>query len=279
MAVTQRDYSRDLVEAAKSVLIELARLLDEYREDIVVVGGWVPELLFSGHIGSIDVDLALNHTNLQEAGYKTIEDILRSHGYEADEANPFIFRRIVTRDERKFVVELDLLSGYYGGTGRRRRHQRVQGVMARKAPGCDLAFQLYEEIRVEGVLPEGDKAAAEVRVASVEVFLTMKGFALQRAKAKDSWDIYFCLCKFPGGVDALADAFRPHLGNSWVRQGLAKIASEFGSIEHMGPQNVADFEEIEDPEERASRARDAYERVSRLLKQLGIAPVRGTSRA
>jgi len=33
------------VEAAKSVLIELTHLLGEYRDSIVVVGGWVPELL------------------------------------------------------------------------------------------------------------------------------------------------------------------------------------------------------------------------------------------
>jgi hypothetical protein len=44
MAVTYRDYSGDLVDAARSVLLELVRLLGEYRDDIVVVGGWVPPL-------------------------------------------------------------------------------------------------------------------------------------------------------------------------------------------------------------------------------------------
>jgi hypothetical protein len=73
MAVTHRDYSADLVEAARSVLLELVRLLGEYRDEIVVVGDWVPQLILpqtpKRHIGSIDVDLALNHRNLQEAGY------------------------------------------------------------------------------------------------------------------------------------------------------------------------------------------------------------------
>ncbi len=45
MAVTHRDYSADLVEAARSVLLELVGLLGEYRDDIVVVGGWVPQLI------------------------------------------------------------------------------------------------------------------------------------------------------------------------------------------------------------------------------------------
>ena len=72
MAVTFRDYSADQVEAAKSVLIELVHLLGQYRDDIVVVGGWVPHLLLPQyplqHVGSIDVDLALNHRNLLEIG-------------------------------------------------------------------------------------------------------------------------------------------------------------------------------------------------------------------
>ena len=76
MALTFRDYSADLVEAAYSVLLELVHLLGEYRDDIVVVGGWVPQLILPAnplkHVGSIDVDLAFNHRNLHEAGCATI---------------------------------------------------------------------------------------------------------------------------------------------------------------------------------------------------------------
>jgi hypothetical protein len=75
MALTFRDYSADQVEAARSVLLELVHLLGEYRDDIVVVGGWVPQLILppgpTPHVGSIDVDLALNHRNLTEAGEAT----------------------------------------------------------------------------------------------------------------------------------------------------------------------------------------------------------------
>ena len=43
--VTKKDYDAMQVEAAHSVMLELVRLLGEYRNDIVVVGGWVPALL------------------------------------------------------------------------------------------------------------------------------------------------------------------------------------------------------------------------------------------
>jgi hypothetical protein len=46
------------VEVARSVLIELMHLLGEYRDDIVIIGGWVPELLLPQephrHVGSMD---------------------------------------------------------------------------------------------------------------------------------------------------------------------------------------------------------------------------------
>lgn len=55
MAVTRRDYGAETVAAARSVLVELARMLGEYREHLAVVGGWVPELLVAregvAHIG------------------------------------------------------------------------------------------------------------------------------------------------------------------------------------------------------------------------------------
>jgi hypothetical protein len=79
--VTRRDYTAEGIEAARSVLIELVHLLGEYKDDIVLIGGWVPEVLlphYSGpHVGSMDVDIALNHQKIQEEGYKRIEDLLR----------------------------------------------------------------------------------------------------------------------------------------------------------------------------------------------------------
>ena len=74
MVVKRTDYTADAVEAARSVLLELTHLLGEYHDGIVIVGGWVPDLLFSAagqrHIGSLDVDVALDHQMLQEADIK-----------------------------------------------------------------------------------------------------------------------------------------------------------------------------------------------------------------
>lgn len=272
--VLKQDYASDAVQAAQSVMLELARILGEYKNDIAIVGGWVPYLLLGEdgkrHIGSTDVDIALNHLSLQEIGYKTIAQILTAHGY-AIGVQPFIFYRTVRVGEKELRVQVDLLAGEYEGSSASRRTQSVQDVKPRKARGCDLVFEMNEKIRIEGVLPDGGIDAAEIQVASIVPFLVMKGIAMsERLKEKDAWDIYFCLCNYPHGLDALALAFMPHLNHGLVREGLQKIAEKFASSEHVGAVHVARFEQIVDDEERAIRQQDAYQRVSYLLEQLGI---------
>ena len=122
--VSWREYPEESVEAARRVMLELARLLGEYRDDIVVIGGWVPGLLLRDaaeeHIGSIDVDLALDHNRFGEVGYRTVVDHLLSRGYIQGK-QPFIFHRTVTLGDRKITVEVDFLAGEYAGTGIRHR--------------------------------------------------------------------------------------------------------------------------------------------------------------
>lgn len=84
MAVTRVDYSERAVAAAHSVLLELVHLLGEYRDGIVLIGGMVPRLLIpqaeESHIGTVDVDLALDHRRFKEAGYRTVHELLTSRG-------------------------------------------------------------------------------------------------------------------------------------------------------------------------------------------------------
>ena len=239
--VTRIDYTAEGVQAARSVVIELAHLLGEYRKYLVIIGGWVPELLFPGnekaHVGSMDVDLAIDHRRLPAEGYKTIQELLLSRGYRQGKQS-FSFLRDVSVGERTISVQVDLLAGEYEGTGRSHRHQRVQDVLARKVRGCDIAFDDPLEVTIEGQLPGGAIDSVRVQVASIVSFLVMKGMALDdRMKEKDAWDIYYCVQNCPNGLDALAEELRSHLGNALVREGLVKIAKHFASENHAGPRN------------------------------------------
>jgi len=272
--VTKKDYNQIAVKAAHSVLIEVVRVLGEYRDNIVLIGGWVPEFLFQNkselHTGSIDVDLALDHKRISDEGYKCINDLLLDRGYQPGK-QPFIFHRKVNIEGTEVNVQLDLLSGEYEGTGKSHRHQRVQEIRARKVRGCDLAFNDPIELTIEGVLPGGAKNSAVIRVASIVPFLIMKAIVLDdRLKEKDAYDIYYCLKQYSDRLDELVAKFRPHLNSGLIREGLAKLARNFASEEHTGPKFVAAFEEITDEEDRIQMERDAFERVNYLLQELGV---------
>ncbi len=124
MVAKRSDYTVEAVEAARSVLLELSRLLGEYQDSVVVVGGRVPELLLSDapyqHVGSIDVDIVLDHRKLKEVGYKTIMQLLMGRGYKPSE-QPFIFFRTVQLGEQTIDVEVDFLAGECSGTTRGHR--------------------------------------------------------------------------------------------------------------------------------------------------------------
>jgi predicted nucleotidyltransferase len=272
--VTKRDYTAEKVDAARSVLIELVHLLGEYRDDIVLIGGWVPEILITDkknpHVGSMDIDLALNHRTLTEEGYNTIEQLLLNRGYSKG-SQPFIYYRLIKTGDTEIKVQVDLLAGEYEGTGKSHRHQKIQGIQARKVRGCDLAFEMTQNVTVEGELPEGGKDSVSVRVASIVPFFIMKGIALDdRLKEKDARDVYYCLKYYPGGLDALVEEFTPHVQHGLVREGLEKIAKHFASEKHDGPKFVADFEGETDPESRELLQRDAFERINYILGKIGI---------
>lgn len=255
-------------------MLETIRILGEYRGSMVLIGGWVPQLLFQNtgelHTGSIDVDLAFDHKRITEDVYKTIHALLLEREYEQGD-QPFIFHRKVNIDGNEVVVKVDLLSGEYEGTGKSHRHQKVQNIRVRKVRGCDLAFNDPIEVTIESNLPGGAQDSTIIRVSSIVPFLIMKAIVLDdRIKEKDAYDIYYCLKQYEDRLDDLVDEFRPHLENGLIQEGLQKLAKNFATEEHTGPKFVADFEEVTDEEDRAQIQRDAFERTNYLLRKLGV---------
>ena len=95
------DYSEGQKEAAHRILVELVNIFKEYEEDIRIVGGWVPDLMFpgEGHIGSVDVDVLINHLTLQDEGYQNMSRILQSCGYREHPDKYFSPQKHIPRQE------------------------------------------------------------------------------------------------------------------------------------------------------------------------------------
>jgi hypothetical protein len=77
---TSSDYGARQIEAARRVLVDLGQVLGGFRDCIVVVGGWVPDLLIPDatdpHVGNIDVDLALDVKRLIAGRYAELLKLL-----------------------------------------------------------------------------------------------------------------------------------------------------------------------------------------------------------
>jgi hypothetical protein len=275
--VTRSDYPKNEVEACLSVLVEFMTLLGEFKDSIVLVGGWVPYFLIEErkqeHTGSLDIDAAFDFKSISSETYSTILELLKERGYQETE-QPYVFNRTVeTESGAKVTVKINLLAGEYGGTSKSHRTQKAQDVKARKARGCDLAFDQNFSVTLSSRMPDGAKNEVTIRIAEIVPFLVMKGMALwDRYKEKDAYDIYFAISYYPGGVQKLVSVFQPFKSNKLVREGLRKIRTKCKDVESPGPVWVANFEEIDDGEEKERVKRDAFERINAFLDALGIKP-------
>ncbi|MGM0365065.1 MAG: hypothetical protein ACQEP5_00860 [Actinomycetota bacterium] len=273
--VTTSNYGKEEVKISLSVLVELMTVLGNYRNNIVLIGGWVPYFILDSndmpHVGSIDIDLALNFKEITDESYKTILDLLNQRGYRQGSQPNIFLREIQIKNGNSFVVQVDLLSGEYGGTTKSHRMQRVQNIKARKVRGCDLAFEYNILLSVHSVMPDGAKNSVDIKIASVIPFLVMKGMAIwERKKEKDAYDIYYTVSNYPGGINNLIDVFKPVVDNKLVQEGLGKIYSKFSSIDSIGPTWLIQFLNIEDREEVDRLKRDSFERIIAIMQKLGI---------
>lgn len=265
------DYSEGQKAAAHRVLVELVNLFYEYRDDIRIVGGWVPDLMFpgEGHVGSVDVDLLINHIKLKDSGYLTMAKILLQNGYKEHPEKYFSFVKQVRIDGITYDVDVDILAGMYGGTQKKKRSQHVQGIKALKATGGDFAFEFDPQtVRIEAERIDGALDVARINVIAVVPYFVMKASAMGRGKAKDAYDLYFLIKHYQTGVDGLAKLFEDYKDSKTILQMKEKLAEKFASPNHAGPADVAAFLDLEDEEEIAFIKRDAFEQMQALIKSI-----------
>ena len=133
----------------------------------------------------------------------------------------------------------------------------------------------YQEISIDGYMPDGRPNKVKILVASPPALLVMKGYALTgRDKQKDAYDIWFCIRNYEGGVDSLAAACKPLMDEDEARQAFINIAEKFREESDFGPITVRRF--LENSPDKCGDMTpdqiqaDAYLRVSKWCELLGI---------
>jgi hypothetical protein len=261
-------------------------ILGAYREALVLVGGWAPYFILTQygqtetgfqHVGSLDIDLAVDPRLVHPDQYASIVERLEKHGYRqklsrTGQVIPFIFERELSLGEGKgtHIVQVDFLAPVQGGTGRGHRHQRIQeDLLARKARGCDIVFEHFFQHTLTGTLPDRAENTVRIKIADVVACLTMKGIVLaERYHHKDAYGIYSVVAYHRSGPRGVAQKVKPYLDNSLVHEAMTTIAEKFQSIRSVGPTSVASFLATGEEEAERLMAR-AFVRVSEFVKALG----------
>jgi predicted nucleotidyltransferase len=253
----------DPTSASRAVLVEVLNVLGAFRERIVLVGGWVPDLLFPGrgHMGSLDVDLAISRESLDLNAYRTILARMIKAGY-SHHTSPTCFRKHVAGVEEP--VKVDLVAGQYEGGGKTRTIQ-VNELEVNTLRGLDLAFEIWQEIQLSGVMPDGVENTVRARIVRPEGYILIKAFALdERQNPKDAYDIVFVLRNYPPDIETLADRVRPLLSNPRACEGYEILKAKFAKLGSVGPSRAARVAE-EQGEDFEQSQRAAFEYAKALF--------------
>lgn len=244
------DYNTRSTEAVKSVIIEIAQTLGSFQGKFAVIGGAVPWLLLNNeempHVGTLDIDLGLDHEALGDGEYATLVGALQDQGYaQSTELRRFQLQRVVQPkdDGPPIRVVVDFLMPR-DAAPEKNDPPLVDDFAVMKASGADLPLLFNELVEIGGVMPDGINNKVEIAVCSIPALLAMKGYALLgRKKEKDAYDVYYCIRNYPGGPDALAEACLPLLDHKSAHEGYAGIARKFDAIDAFGPGCVRAFVE------------------------------------
>jgi hypothetical protein len=258
--------------------MELMLMLRAYKEGLVLVGGWAPYFILKQfqepganfeHIGSIDIDIAVNPAVISENEYATLEQLLLDRGYQQRPEALFSYKKTIQTGATEQQIVVDFLGPEDGGTSASHRHQRVQDdFMLRKARGANLAFEHKFEHTLIGKLPNGADGEVSFYVADIVAMLAMKSYVLgQRYKDKDAYDFYNLLAYYKGGVQDVANEIKPYIGVVPYPEGIENIREWFGAQNAPGPNAVADFDHLQG-EARDLMTRQVFEQVQRLLDLL-----------
>ena len=273
-------YGPRTTEAVKRVLVELGQVLGDYRGKFAIIGGNVPWLQIPNadtvHIGSIDIDLALDAEALADGQYKGLVDTLLAADYrQPADGEVFQLTREVPGEngEPAIKIVVDFLMPKHAKI-KRNRPPLIPDFAVIPASGADMALRFNDLIAVEAEMPEGGRNEVELSVATIPAFLVMKGFALVgRLKDKDAYDVWYSIRNYPDGLEALVRDCQPLLKIDTAIEGFAGIAGKFRDRDYTGHVSVRRFaaeQGILDGRDEEEWQTDAFGQIDAFLKAIAI---------
>jgi hypothetical protein len=206
-------YQEAQTQAALAALDELVPDLQDYRDDIVLIGGLATYLLtkrFFKHCGSEDVDFAVK-TKIPRKGAETISEIATRLGYEIkDKQHPFRWSKQIAVGNEEQSVNLDFMSELDKGFDFNKHDYSTYFPVVQESlytmplrANLNIAFDFnFKEESWENSSKNRTKSSF-FRVIDLVGSIALKA---ERGEAKDCYDI-FALTHCNGGAQQAAETF------------------------------------------------------------------------
>lgn len=246
---TAAGYTPAQLEQVRATCLELASVLGDMLEDLVVVGGLVPSLLVDAprsgveaHVGTTDLDLGLELILLREERYHALAERLRRSGFEPDTNDQGNLTRQRWRHAQT-SAKIDFLippveERQKGGTLQNLEPDLAAVVM----PALGLAFRDRIGVPLEGHTLRGEALRREIPVCGPGAFVVLKALALrQRGENKDAYDLFYILNHFGASVDDVAERLRPLMSDPEAQRAVSYLREDFAAIDSVGPMRAAAF--------------------------------------
>jgi len=270
----EADYSERQTAAARRVLVDVGQVLASFVDCLVVVGGWTPDLLLPDaeepHVGSIDVDLALDAAKLKDGRYaELVKLLLDTKRYQPGEKDFQLVVEVDLKDgERPVQVEVEFLAPKEVKL-KKSKPKLLAEFRVLHVEACSEAFHNPVELKIPGQNVRGATNTVTLRVASIADFLVMKAHAIGgRDKPKDTYDFCCCLEQFPAGMATLADDWTKRSGEKNIAKAIEILREKFARVDAFGPQQLVKFHSAPDADTQAMQARHAYELIQKFLSLL-----------
>lgn len=272
-----RDYKPEHVALVRSTCLYLATKLGDLIDEIVVVGGLVPQLLIDhdhlpagadAHVGTTDLDVGLSIAILNEERYQAVRERLREAGFRPDvNENGNTTRQRWKLQDYEITVDFLIpptLPEDRGGTLR----NLDRDLAALITPGLHLAFRDRRTVTLSGQTVRGEVATRDVSICGPAAYVVLKALAFRsRGKNKDAYDLFYVIRNFERGPESVAELLRPMLVDPDAAKAIEILKGDFQHQNSLGPRRVAEF--MGGPADDAVKA-DVLAFVRALLDACGV---------
>ena len=246
------DYNPQQLDLVHSVCLYICTVIGDYIDDLVIVGGLVPNLIIpqapppegaEAHVGTQDLDIGFSLGVFDCNRYQEIAQRLRGAEFFPDfseKQNP-TFQRWKLEKFIDATIDFLIPQTSQNDIGGSIKHFETDfGAVI--TPGLELAFQDRIKLTISGKTPFGEKAKRDVWVCGPGAYIILKALTFDnRGENKDAYDLFYVVRNFGSGYKEVIQHLLPLIENEHGKKAIEILKRDFSDPGSVGSVRVARF--------------------------------------